>query len=62
MYAIGKISSRALDAAGRLVPKVRIDLSDQTPLRGGSLFQANEKGEFKSEEVRPHGPLEGAEK
>jgi len=61
LYAIGKISGRVLDAAGRGVPKVRIDLSDQTPPGGGWMFQADEKGEFNSEGVPSRGRLEGTE-
>jgi protocatechuate 3,4-dioxygenase beta subunit len=61
LYAIGKISGRVLDAAGRGVPKAGIDLSDETPAGGGWMFQAGEKGEFNSEEVRSRGRLEGTE-
>lgn len=53
MYPMGKISGRVLDASGKPVPKARIDLSDETPRGGGKIFEANEKGEFSSEELWP---------
>jgi len=53
MYPIGKISGRVLDNAGKPIPRARIDLTDETPPGGGWGLEADEKGEFSSEELRP---------
>jgi hypothetical protein len=53
MYQMGKISGRVVDAAGKPVPKARIDLSDETPPGGGWISETDEKGEFSNEDLRP---------